>query len=140
MKAYRYNFETFIYEGEQERQLDPVATAKAGKEIYLMPADCTTIKPLEEKEGFNIKWNGESWEYDEIPKEEDPSPESTELTIEQKIDNLDVQYASDKAILQSYYVAYMIAGDEDGMADIKAELEALAEEYDTNLAELKGEE
>lgn len=138
MKAYRYNFETFFYEGEQERQLDPVATAKEGKEIYLMPADCTTVEPPEEKEGFNIKWNGEAWEYEEIPKEEEFTP--PEETVEDKISKLDTQYASDKAILQSYYVTYMIAGDEEGMADIKAELEALAEEYDTNLAELKGEE
>ena len=140
MKAYRYDYETSLYVGTQERQLDPVETANTGQEVYLMPANCTTIEPLEEKEGFNIKWNGTEWEYVEIPKEEEPTTEPQELTTEQKIASLDVQYSTDKATLQSYYVAYMIAGDEDGMADIKAELEALAEEYDTNLAELKGEE
>ena len=140
MIAYRYDPTTNLYAGPQERQIDPVASIKAGKEVYLMPADCTTVEPLEEKEGFNIKWNGAAWEYDEIPKEEEPSEELPEPTIEQKIANLDAQYSADKSTLQSYYVTYMIAGDEDGMADIKAELEALAEEYDTNLAELKGEE
>ena len=140
MEAYRYDYETKFYVGTQERQLDPVETVNTGHEVYLMPANCTTVEPLEEKEGFNIKWNGTEWEYDEIPKEEEPPQKPTELTTEQKIANLDAQYSVDKAILQSYYVTYMIAGDEDGMADIKAELEALAEEYDTNLAELKGEE
>lgn len=135
MKAYRYHFETFLYEGEQERQIDPVATAKLGYEVYLMPADCTLIEPPEEKEGFNIKWNGEDWEYEEIPKEEEYT--APELTLEDKINQLDAQYASDKATLQEYYVTYMINGDTDGMAEIKEELEALAEQYDEDLAALK---
>lgn len=41
-----------------------------------LPARCTLIKPPEQKEGFDIMWNGSGWKYTEIPKE--PSePEST---------------------------------------------------------------
>ncbi len=141
MIAYRYDPATNLYAGTQERQLDPVETANTGVEVYLTPADCTDVEPLEEKEGYNIKWNGSAWEYVEAPKEEEPpTHEETEPTTEQKIASLDAQYSADKSTLQGYYVTYMIAGDEEGMADIKAELEALAEEYDSNLAELKGEE
>ena len=140
MIAYRYDPTTNLYAGEQERQLDPVASQKAGKEVYLMPANCTTVEPLTEKEGFNIKWNGTEWEYVEIPKEEEPTTEPQELTTEQKIASLDVQYSTDKATLQSYYVAFMIDGDTDGMESIKEELEALATQYDTDLTALEAEE
>ena len=46
----------------------------AGKEIYLLPADCTYEVPPEAKEGFDIVWNGNAWEYkeQEKPKEEEP--------------------------------------------------------------------
>ena len=33
-----------------------------------MPHNCTDKKPLEPKDGFNIKWNGDAWEYEEIPE------------------------------------------------------------------------
>ena len=140
MIAYRYDPTTNLYAGEQERQLDPVASQKAGKEVYLMPADCTTIEPLEEKEGFNIKWNGESWEYEEQPKKEPEPPEEKEPTTEEKLASLDTQYTNDKATLQQYYMTYLIAGDTEGMAEIKNELEALAEEYDKERAEIEGDE
>lgn len=42
-----------------------------------IPAGCTEIEPLEEKEGYKIKWNGSEWEYEEIPKEPEP-PEPTQ--------------------------------------------------------------
>ena len=39
-----------------------------------------------------------------------------------------------------YYFEFSIAGDTDGMEAIKAELEALNQQYDNDLAELKGGE
>ena len=139
MIAYRYDPTTNLYAGEQERQLDPVASQKAGKGVYLMPADCTTIEPLEEKEGFNIKWNDTEWEYAEIPKEEEPSAEEKEQTTEEKIAVLDSEYEYNKSTLQDYYVAYLIAGDTDGMEEIKTELEALVTKYDSEMAALTAE-
>lgn len=74
MKAYKYNFENKKYEGEVTCQIDPLESEIAGKEIYLLPADCTYEVPPEAKEGFVIVWNGDAWEYkeQEKPKEEEP--------------------------------------------------------------------
>ena len=74
MKAYRYNSENKKYEGEATCQIDPLESEIAGKEIYLLPADCTYDVPPEAKEGFDIVWNGDAWEYkeQEKPKEEEP--------------------------------------------------------------------
>ena len=74
MKAYRYNSENKKYEGEATCQIDPLESEIAGKEIYLLPADCTYEVPPEAKEGFDIVWNGDAWEYkeQEKPKEEEP--------------------------------------------------------------------
>ena len=86
MKAYRYNSENKKYEGEATCQIDPLESKIAGKEIYLLPADCTYEVPPEEKEGFDIIFNGESWEYkeQEKPKEEEPYvPTEKEKTQEE---------------------------------------------------------
>lgn len=139
MKAYRYNPDTFIYEGEQERQLDPLESEKAGEDVFLMPAYCTDVEPPELKDGFDIVWDGAAWDYTEQPKEEEPQePEPYEQTTEDKMAALDAQYTESKRILQGYYLDYMLADDEEGMAEIKAELAALAEQYDAELANLKG--
>ena len=140
MIAYRYD-DKFMYVGVQTCQRDPIASAKAGKEIYLLPAQCTYEAPPELKEGFNIVWGGEAWEYQEIPAEPEPeTPEPHEPTIEEKIAQLDGQYQSDKQVLQGYYVEFMIAGNVAGMEVIKQELADLVEQYDADLATLKGGE
>lgn len=43
---------------------------------WCIPANCTMVKPPEEKDGFDRVWNGEAWEYQEIPQPE-PEPEPT---------------------------------------------------------------
>lgn len=45
-----------------------------GKEI--LPENSTYLKPLEEKEGYKVKFNGNAWIYEEIPQPE-PQPEPT---------------------------------------------------------------
>ena len=140
MIAYRYD-DKFIYVGVQMCQRDPIASAKAGKEIYLLPAQCTYEAPPEPKEGYNIVWGGEAWEYAEIPVKPEPeTPEPPMPTTEEKIAQLDGQYQSDKQVLQGYYVEFMIAGNTAGMEVIKQELADLAGQYDADLAELKGGE
>lgn len=136
MKAYRYNFETFVFEEEQDRQLDPIATAKSGKEVYLMPAFCTDIEPPEAKEGYDIVWNQNVWEY----KEKEKSNEDNTVDIAEEIMYLDSQYKASKEALQKYYIEFMIAGDTVGMESIKQELESLATQYDADLKELKESE
>lgn len=50
-----------------------------------IPARTTEIEPPAKKEGYKIKWNGESWEYEEKEKEK-PQPEPTfEELKEQKL-------------------------------------------------------
>lgn len=73
MLVYMYNNDkNFI--GSRMAQIDPVQTKKQGKEIYLMPANATTVSPMASKDGFNIVWNGLSWEYQEITKTKGPEP------------------------------------------------------------------
>ena len=140
MIAYRYD-DKFMYVGVQTCQRDPIASARAGKEIFLLPGNCTYTVPPEPKEGFNIMWNGEAWEYQEIPVEPEPeTPEPHVPTVEEKIAQLDSQYQSDKQVLQGYYVEFMIAGNVAGMEAVKQELADLAEQYDADLATLKGGE
>ena len=140
MIAYRYD-DKFMYVGVQPCQRDPIASAKAGKEIYLLPAQCTYEAPPEPKEGFNIVWGGEAWEYAEIPVKPEPeTPEPHVPTTEEKIAQLDSQYEQDKKTLQGYYVEFMIAGNTAGMEAIKQDLADLAGQYDADLAVLKGGE
>lgn len=140
MIAYRYD-NNGLYIGTIPCQLDPRATKEKGEDVYLLPANSTTIEPPKEKENYNIVWN-EAWEYVEIPKPPtppEPTPEPTpEEIIEQKIAQLDYQYNSDKTILMSQYTEADIDGDEDLKATIKAELVALREQYDSDYEEIIG--
>lgn len=139
MKAYRYNPVTLIFEGEQERQIDPIASRKAGKTIYLIPANCTTVEPLTVKEGYDIIFDGTNWAYQEQEKkDEQQEQKSDETAAADEAASLDSQYKSNKKALQAYYIDFLIAGDEEGMSEIKAELASLAEKYDSDIANLEG--
>ena len=141
MKAYRYNPETFIYEGEQERQLDPLGSMKAGQEVFLMPANCTDIEmQLDPKEGFDIVFSNNNWEYKK--KEEKEKPKITDYipSLEDKLNMLDSKYEANKKTLSNYYIQFMIAGDEDGMNSIKEELSNLTTEYDKTRLSIINEE
>lgn len=143
MIAYRYDTEQKNrYAGEQPCQRDPIASLKAGKDVFLLPGDCTYEKPLTAKEGFDIVFDiaKKAWEYVEIEKEEEEEPAEQEPTLEDKVNQLDSQYWQDKNTLQGYYMDFMIAGDTEGMESIRAELAALAEQYDSDLEALKGGE
>lgn len=69
MFAYKYDENYYFFE-KVIAQLDPLESKKQQKEIYLLPANSTWQEPPEEKDGFRIKWNGESWEYEKIEQEE----------------------------------------------------------------------
>lgn len=62
MNVYKYSEETKEYVGTETAQLDPLETKKAGKNIYLLPANATFTAPPATKEGFAMVWNGESWQ------------------------------------------------------------------------------
>ena len=87
MYAYKYDPD-FYYAGQQDCQLDPIATKREGHEVWLLPANCTWQDPLNEKDGYKIKWNGEAWEYEEIPVEPEPEPPTLDEVKSQKIREL----------------------------------------------------
>ena len=52
---------------------------------WQIPGGCTETAPyIEPKDGYDIIWNGTTWEYQEIPKESEP-PEPAEPTAEEKL-------------------------------------------------------
>lgn len=59
------------------------------KGVFHIPANCTEIEPPEGKEGFKIKWNGEAWEYEEIPKEPEPEQPTLDELKAQKLELVD---------------------------------------------------
>ena len=141
MIAYRYDTEQKNkYAGEQPCQIDPIASLKSGRDVFLLPGDCTYEKPLTAKESFDIVFDiaRNEWEYVEVEKEEEPAEQ--EPTLEDKVNQLDSQYWQNKNTLQGYYMGFMIAGDIEGMESIKRELTALATQYDTDIEALKGGE
>ena len=55
MIAYRYDTEQKNkYAGEQPCQRDPISSLIAGKDVFLLPGNCTYEKPLTPKDGFDI--------------------------------------------------------------------------------------
>ena len=72
--CYRYDQEKKKFMHSEEMHKDPLESKLQGKDVWLLPADCTLIEPPEAKEGFDIIFNGESWEYKEQEKEKDPEP------------------------------------------------------------------
>lgn len=83
MLAYKYSIETKKYIGEVNCQKDPIASKRAGEDVWLLPAHSTLDEPLAEKEGFDVVWNNDQWEYREIPQPE-PAPEPTPEEIKER--------------------------------------------------------
>lgn len=59
-KAYLFDEKTKEYKSEVNAQLDPLESARGGKDIYLLPANATRDKPTP-KDGCVAVWNGEYW-------------------------------------------------------------------------------
>ena len=139
MIAYRYD-DKFMYVGVQMCQRDPIASAKAGKEIYLLPANCTYTAPPEPKDGYNIVWGGEAWEYQEIPKEPEPEqPEPHVPTLQGKIEQLNADYESARFELGKYYMEAFLDGDVDSQKELKTELDNVKAQYNADLNDLMNE-
>ena len=139
MIAYRYD-DKFMYVGVQMCQRDPIASAKAGKEIYLLPAQCTYEAPPEPKDGYNIVWNGSAWEYQEIPKEPEPEqPEPHVPTLQEKIEQLNADYKSARFELGKYYMEAFLDGDVDSQKELKTELDNVKAQYNADLNDLMNE-
>lgn len=59
-QAYLFDEKTKEYKSEVNAQLDPLESARVGKDIYLLPANATWDKPTP-KDGCVAVWNNESW-------------------------------------------------------------------------------
>lgn len=118
-----------------ELTLDYTDKSPSGK--WNIPANCTELKPLEKKEGFNVMWNGTGWEYVEIPQEPiEPEPTAEELQ-EQARQALDAEYTilfanKDNEIIQ----ASVILQDEEYAQKLRQERTELMQEYATKRSAL----
>lgn len=83
--CYRYDQEKKTFQQSEEMFKDPLESELQGKDIWLLPADCTLIEPPEEKEGFDIVWSGDAWEYKEQEKEPEPYVPTEKEKTQQKI-------------------------------------------------------
>lgn len=63
MKIYNYDPITFIYTSSQNADLDPEETKQQGKDIYLIPANATTIKPPTAQTDKARVWKENQWEF-----------------------------------------------------------------------------
>lgn len=105
-------------------------TDKSPSGRWNIPANCTELKPLEEKKGFNVAWNGISWEYVEIPQEPIEAEPTAEELQEQARQALDAEYTilftdKDNEIIQ----ASVILQDEEYAQKLRQERTALVQEY-----------
>lgn len=62
-----------------------------------------------------------------------------EIKQEAEITAVDTQYQEDKSQLLEYYVEFLANGDAEGQAAVKAELDALALQYDADIEALNEE-
>ena len=80
--CYRYN-ENKEYIGSEEMFKDPLESELQKKDIWLLPADCTLIEPPKAKKGFDIVWNGKTWEYKKLKGKPEPHiPTEDELKVQ----------------------------------------------------------
>ena len=61
MLIYNYDSITKEYTGYEEASLDPAETQKQGKEVYLIPANATTVKPPKARDHEIIVYH-DGWE------------------------------------------------------------------------------
>lgn len=62
MKTYHYDPTTKEYTHSELAILDPLETKQQGREIYLLPANATFIKPIP-ADGYATVYNGTAWEH-----------------------------------------------------------------------------
>lgn len=65
--------------------------------------------------------------------------ETIEISLDEKIQELDDSYDKNKKELKNYYLEFLINNDEEGMKEIIKELEELKNNYDNKIKLLKNE-
>lgn len=131
MLAYRYN-EKGQYIGQIECQIDPVASQRENKVVYLVPGNATLHKPLPARDGFDVVYTNGVWKYQEQPKK----PELPEPTEKEKIQDKISEYKS--KLFETDYVVLKIA-EGRATAEDYAETIAAREEWREAIRELEKE-
>ena len=66
---------------------------KSPSGAWNIPGRCVIMEPPDKKEGYKIKWNGKSWEYEEEEKELEPKPPTFEQNKESKLREAGMAFA-----------------------------------------------
>jgi len=140
--AYRYDGNKY-YTGTANCQKDPLESKLKGKTIYLLPASCTWVEPLPEKDGFKIKFDVEAqkWEYEEILPEKEPEPyvptEKERLQQElwtaenqlREMDYIGTKIATGRATVEEYADKIALMSElAEQVSTIREQIKALDEE------------
>lgn len=137
-KAYMWNDSTMNFESEVDRQRDPIASKREGKDVWLMPGNSTLTPPPEEKEGFDRHWNKDTGEWEYVEKKKDPEPEEYVPTeLDKKRQEL---WEVEEWLRKHDYVGTKIAtgrGTIEEYADIIAEMNVKAKAVEDLKLEIK---
>ena len=83
--------------------------------------------------------NGTGYIRDKATGKPVSAPPAPEPSVENKIDQLSADYEKARFELGMYYMGAVLNGDVGTQKEIKAELDSMKAQFDTNVAELIGE-
>ena len=83
--------------------------------------------------------NGTGYIRDKATGKPVSAPPAPEPSVESKIDQLTADYEKARFELGTYYMEAVLNGDVDTQKEIKAELDSMKAQFDTNVAKLIGE-
>ena len=98
---------------------------KKGK--WLIPAGCVEEEPLPNKDGFQIRWVDEKWNYEEL-LEEKVAEEPTERKIE-PLERLNQEFGSGKEQINSAFLTAQLRDDQELIKELQEELQELEKDY-----------
>ena len=104
---------------------------------WLIPAQATDKEPLEQREGYNVKFNGSDWEYEQILTDEEKKIQGL-LSLEEGekiVDGSIVVVTSPGKYYVWNYSTLEWELDEEAEAEALAHAEALQAEKDTEFLE-----
>lgn len=140
--AYKFDGNKY-YIGTANCQVDPLETKLKGETVYLLPANCTWVEPLADKEGFKVKFNvdEQKWEYEEILPEPEPQPyvpsEKERLQQElwdaenqlKEMDYIGTKIATGRATIEEYADKIALMSElAEQVSNLREQIKALDEE------------